>query len=235
MNKKFIIIGSLLVVTLAGCQNIADQMTKKLVEGVVNTASEGEVKIDLKDLEKGQFSLTTKEGVMDFSGDENGGSMKVTDGSGKVIMDASSDGSNVVVNGEDGKALINGVTGEDGNFNIINEDGSNLMISSGENADRPKNVPDDMPSLNNGKDFAFMNIGENQMLTYTIKDSDYLKVCEQQIELLNAKGWEKASVGFNVTGDNLQMSTMTQGERNMSITCSAESENVRVNLSTSKM
>ncbi len=229
MNKKFIIIGSLSILTFAGCQNIADEMTKKMVEGVVNTASNGELKLDIKDLEKGQISVTTKEGVMDFSGDENGGTVKLTDNSGKVIVDANSDGKNVLVKGEDGKTLVEG--SEEGQFNINTGDGENLKIASGKNGVRPQNIPDYLPSVKNANNFVFMNSAGTEMLSFEVNNGDLKEICDQQIELLKNKGWEDSSVGFNVAGGNLQMSTMTREDNNLSITCNQGDDGVvRVNL-----
>jgi hypothetical protein len=89
MNKKVLLVGTLAALTLAGCQNLEEQIGSKIAEGIINTASKGEVKVDFEDLQKGKINVTTKEGTISMTGGEDGGTLKMVDPSGKTIVDAS--------------------------------------------------------------------------------------------------------------------------------------------------
>lgn len=92
MNKKILLAGVITVFVLAGCQNVEDQIGSKLAEGIINSASNGEVKVSIDDLQNGKINVTTKDGTMSIDGSDNGGSMKITDKEGKTSTITSSEG-----------------------------------------------------------------------------------------------------------------------------------------------
>lgn len=89
MNKKIAIVALMSLsagVALSGCQNLQDQMGAKLAEGIINSSTNGEVKVNFDDLKNGKMTVQTKEGTIQMTGDETdgGGSIKMTDASGKT-------------------------------------------------------------------------------------------------------------------------------------------------------
>lgn len=92
MNKKMILAGAATMAILSGCQNLEDQMGAKLAESLINTATNGEVKVTIEDLEQGKMNITTKEGSISLDGTEGGGQFKITDETGKSSTFQSGEG-----------------------------------------------------------------------------------------------------------------------------------------------
>lgn len=84
MNKKILVAGLLAGVTLAGCQNLTDQLGSKIAESVINSSTNGQMKVNLDDLENGKVNVTTKEGTIAVNSSEGSGSVTMTDASGKT-------------------------------------------------------------------------------------------------------------------------------------------------------
>jgi hypothetical protein len=88
MKKKIAVLAVMSLsagVVLAGCQSIQDQMGSKLAEGIINSATNGEVKVNLADVKNGKMTLQTKDGTVQLAGDgTNGGTVNITDASGKT-------------------------------------------------------------------------------------------------------------------------------------------------------
>lgn len=93
-----------------------------------------------------------------------------------------------------GQALGGDVTLDDsGNVSIKTKDGE-ATLSGGE--ERPKSVPDDLPSLPGGKDYSWMGSQEGGLFAYTMTDGDFVEVCDDQIALMKAAGWQEKKESF---------------------------------------
>lgn len=86
MNKKIAVLALMIVsagVVLSGCQSIGDQMGSKLVEGIINSSTNGEVKVNLDDVKNGKVTLQTKDGAVQIDGDGDSGSFEFTGANGE--------------------------------------------------------------------------------------------------------------------------------------------------------
>lgn len=199
MNKKVLILGAVAMVAMAGCQNMTDQLGNKLAESMINSATNGEVKVKIDDLQNGKINVTTKDGTISMSGDENGGMMKMTDKDGKVVMDA---------NGKDGSLVVNDSKGNTSTF------------TSGNTSGRPSDAPADMPTLDGGSDFSTMKLGaDSTTMVYKLSDKDMKAVCDKQTTALTGAGWTADTNSFNFEGSDGIMRNYMQGDYMMILSC----------------
>ena len=66
ISIKAAAIGAASLVLLTGCQSVSDQIGKKMAEGIVNQATNGQVKID--DKGNGNMTIKTKDGEANIGG-----------------------------------------------------------------------------------------------------------------------------------------------------------------------
>lgn len=197
MNKKLLIAGSLTVLILAGCQNLTEQITKKVAEGVINASTNGEVKVNMDDLQKGKITVTTKEGTINMTGNEQGGKVTMTDKDGKTLINASGDENSVTVTDEKGGATFQSESGEQ----------------------RPASVPAELPSLPNGYDFGFFTVNELGSLSFSVKSTDLKAVCDQEALLVEAAGWQNDSDAFSGESSESVFKNYLKGDLAMTLTC----------------
>lgn len=199
MNKKVLILGAVAMVAMAGCQNVTDQLGNKLAESVINSATNGEVKVNINDLQNGKINVTTKEGTISMSGDENGGSLKMTDTSGKVVVDA---------NGKDGSLVVN------------DSEGNTSTFSAKDSGGRPSDAPADMPTLDGGTDFSTVKLGADSLtMIYKVAEKDLKTVCDKQTSALMGAGWKSDEDSFNFEGSDGIMRNYINGEYMMILSC----------------
>jgi hypothetical protein len=197
MNKKILLAGALAALTLSGCQSLEDQIGSKIAEGIINTASNGEVKVKFDDLEKGKFNIETKEGTISVDGDEKGGTFKMTDETGKTLVEGSGADGSVVVKDENGKEILNA---DDNSMTVTDKEGNTSSFSGGEG--RPADAPSDMPSPNGANDFSFFNSESIVSLNYKVPDTELLKTCDEVRDMIEGSGWSKNTSGFNSESDD---------------------------------
>ncbi|MCC6643209.1 hypothetical protein IT411_00490 [Candidatus Peregrinibacteria bacterium] len=201
MNNKILIVGATAALVLAGCQNMTDQLGTKLAESMINSATNGEVKVNIEDLQNGKINVTTKEGTISMSGDDDGGSMKMTDASGKVVMDA---------NGKDGTMTVTNDKGETMNF-------------SGDGKDRPTDAPADLPSLDGATGFSSVKLGtESYTLVYQITNKDLKATCDQQTDKLLSAGWKKSETSVSLESADAVMRNYENDDSILVLSCGSD-------------
>lgn len=229
MNKKVLIVGAISALTLAGCQNLEEQIGNKIAEGIINTASQGEVKVNFDELQKGKINVTTKEGTITMSGDESGGTLKVTDTSGKTLVDASGADGKFTVKDESGKEVM---SGSENSLTIKGDDGDAVYQSSP--GSRPANAPADLPSVDGGENFAYMSAGDTVSLSYSLKGSDLKALCGKQADLLAGAGWSVAADGFSMESAESVSKSYEKGDNSLLMSCGLYDDQVSVSLNQSK-
>lgn len=192
--------GGVAVVALAGCQNMEEQLGAKLAEGIVNSTTGGEVKVDFGDLKNGEMKITAKDGgSLELSGDGQNGSMKVVDASGKTVLDANGNEGSLTVKGEDGKV--------------------GYKASSG--GGRPADVPADLPTLPEGHDFSYVNasVGGMDVVTYNVAGKDLKAACDRQAGLLMGVGWTVNASGFTMELEDSLILSYAKGDVTVALSC----------------
>lgn len=235
MNKKVLILGAVAMVAMAGCQNVTDQLGNKLAESMINSATNGEVKVNINDLQNGKINVTTKDGTISMSGDDNGGTLKMTDKDGKVVMDANGKDGSLVVNDGTGKNMMK-VDGDKDSWTMTDDKGNTSSIVGGDSASRPSDAPADMPTLEGGTGFTTMKLGaDSTTMVYKVSDKDIKAVCDKQTAALTSAGWTADSNSFNFEGSDGIMRNYVQGDFMMILSCGAgDGEDVSVTLQKNK-
>ena len=214
MSKKFLVIGLTGVVMLTGCQSISDQIGKQIAKTVVEQGSGGKVKID--DLDQGKVKIQTSDGTMELSGNGNNGGLKITDNSGKEVLNATG-------TGQDGKVTINGQNGQ-------------IAVYGNNGATRPTDSPADLPSLDGATNFSLVVIGSNITLGYDLLNNTDLKgTCQKQVDLLTAKGWTASKTNLSFESDTSMMKNYTNADQNLLLTCGVSEGKVSIALSKNKV
>lgn len=215
MNKKVLVVGALAALAMAGCQNMTDQLGNKLAESMINSATNGEVKVNINDLQNGKINVTTKEGTISMSGDDDGGSLKMTDKDGKVVMDA---------NGKDGSLVVN------------DSNGNTSTFTAGDSAGRPGDAPADMPTLDGGTDFSTVKLGADSItMVYKVSDKDMKAVCDKQTAALTGAGWTSDSNSFSLESSDGIMRNYTNADHMLILSCGpGDGEGVSVTLQKNK-
>lgn len=192
--------GGVAVVALAGCQNMEEQLGAKLAESIVNSTTGGEVKVDFGDLKNGEMKITAKDGgSLELSGDGQNGSMKVVDASGKTVMDANGNEGSLTVKGEDGK----------------------VGYKSSSGGTRPAEVPADLPTLPEGRDFSYVNtsVGGMDLVTYNVAGKDLKAACDRQANLLLGMGWKVNASGFTMELEDSLILSYAKGDVTVALSC----------------
>lgn len=201
MNKNIIAVVAVGAVALAGCQNVTDQLGNKMLEGVINSSTNGEVKVNLDDLKNGKIDIKTKDGNITMDGNENGGSLKMTDASGNTVMDANGKDGTFTVKDEKGNVVMKG---DENSVEMTGDDGKKVTMTGGSGDTRPANAPSDLPSLDGGSDFALFTAGDMTSMTFKTGSTDLKGICDKQTALVEGAGWAKSSSGFNIeTSDTI--------------------------------
>jgi hypothetical protein len=230
MNKKVLLVGALAALTLAGCQNLEEQIGSKIAEGIINTASKGEVKVDFDDLQKGKINVTTKEGTISMSGDEDGGTLKMVDPSGKTIVDASGADGKFVVKDETGREVM---SGDENKMTIKSDDGTSVYQSSPDGS-RPSDVPADLPTVDGGKNFVYISANDSISLSYTLAGSDLKGNCDKQVEMLTGAGWTAPANSFTMETAETVSKSYEKGDNKLTVSCGVYNDQVQMSLMQSK-
>jgi len=220
MNKKIttlVLLSLSGAMALTGCQSIQDQMGAKLAEGIINSSTNGEVKVNFDDLKNGKMTIKTKDGTIQTSSDgADGGALKMTDENGKTLVDASADGKNVVIKDASGKSVI---TADDKSLTVTDETGKTATMSGDSGDKRPADVPADLPTLDNGADFSYFSYSGTTSVTYKVVDKDFKAVCAKQIASVEGAGWTKDAEGFSIEGSDSIMKAYVKNNENLTLTC----------------
>lgn len=178
---------------LTGCQNLTEQLTNKIAEGVINSSTNGEVKVNMADLKNGKISVTTKDGTINMNGNDQGGNMTMTDKSGQTTT----------------------------------------MTSDSGDA-RPASIPADMPSLPNGKDFAWFTMNEMGTVSFSVDSADVKTPCDQEVAMLTSAGWQPGTEGFSAETSDSVLKNYQKNDVNLTLSCSLSDGKVTVGLTETK-
>lgn len=201
---------------LAGCQNMEDQIGARLAESLINTASNGEVKVSIEDLEKGKINLTTKDGTMSIDGSDSQGNFTIKDESGKTMVEASGDGSNLVIKDESGKEVMRA---DEDSLEITDDEGNVSTMTNTEGDSRPEGAPSDLPSPDGAVDFNYFTYNGMISLTYAMEGEDLKGNCSKVQGLVEAAGWKVSTDGFNFeTADSISK-TYANSTDNLIVMC----------------
>jgi len=232
MNKKILVAGAAVGIMLAGCQNLTEQLTSKIAEGVINSSTNGEVKVNMNDLQNGKISVTTKDGTINMSGNDQGGSMTMTDKTGKTVMTANGNDKTYTVKDETGKTVVQG---DQNSMTTIDKDGTTTTMKTDSGDVRPASVPADMPSLDGAGDFAFFTINNLGTLSFTLNNKTELKgTCDAESSLITGAGWSIAANGMDYESAESIMKSYEKGDMAMLMTCGLSDNIVTVGLQESK-
>ncbi len=116
-----------------------------------------------------------------------------------------------------GKVKIDEKTG---NGYLEMEKSTEIIVDSDNVSER---MPKDMPTLENGKNFNWAGVDGSGMLSYRFAGESYKKVCDDQIGLLEGKGWvmdEGVAVQFSGTSTH----TLNKEGYILSLTCTENSD-----------
>lgn len=133
-----------------------------------------------------------------------------------IDMDTSMDGDEVTIETEMGKIKIDEETG---NGYLDVEKNADIVIDS---EDVSEKMPDDLPTLDKGKNFTWAGVEGNGMLSYRLVNADYKDVCNQQAEKLQKAGWvldEGVAVQFSGTSTH----ALNKEGYILSLTCTEDS------------
>jgi hypothetical protein len=201
MNKNIIAAVAVGALTMAGCQNVTDQLGNKMLEGVINSSTNGEVKVNLDSLKDGKIDIQTKDGNISLDGTENGGSLKMTDSSGNTVLDANGTDGSFTVKDDKGNVVMEG---DKDSVVMTGDDGQKVTMTGGSGEARPANAPADLPSLEGAKSFGLFTVGDMTSMTFETGSTDLKGVCEKQTALVEGAGWKKSEQGFNIeTSDTI--------------------------------
>lgn len=211
MNTKILLACALSGVLLVGCQSMDDQFAKQIAEGVINSATDGKVDVDMKDIESGKFNIKTDDGVISIDGSKDGkGNFKVVDKSGKTLMEANE---------------------ADKKVKITDDTGKTMTASAGESDTRPAGIPDDLPSSPEATNFNFMNIGDMDSLSFSIDGKDAKSACEKQGAMIDKEGW-KVDPNFDVIeSEKSVLKGYLKDGKQMTLGCNVASDKVNVVMS----
>ncbi len=227
MNKKMILAGAATMVILAGCQNLEDQMGAKLAESLINTATNGEVKVTIEDLEQGKMNITTKEGTISLDGNESGGTFKMTDETGKTLVEGSGDGSGVVIRDESGNEVLKA---DENSMVLTDEDGNSSTFQGGEGAGRPSDVPADMPSPPGATDFNYFTYNQMASLNYQLGGRDLETNCSEIQQMVEGAGWQVSESGFNFQTEDSIAKNYENADYNLVVMCGLQEDGVHIGL-----
>lgn len=130
--------------------------------------------------------------------------------------DLSLNGDAVTIETDMGKVKIDEETG---NGYLDVEKNADIVIDSEGVSEK---MPDDLPTLDQGKSFTWAGVDGNGMLSYRLADSDYKEVCDQQTEKLQEAGWvldEGVAVQFSGTSTH----ALNKEGNILSLTCTEDS------------
>jgi len=196
MNKNLLLAGAITALVFTGCQNVQDQLGNKIAESVINTASNGQVKVNIDDLNKGKMDITTKDGSIALNGNNGSGNFTVTDNSGKTVVKA------------------------DANSTTITDDKGNVgTFKGGDGAGRPADAPADMPSLDGATDFNYFNYSGMTSLTFAMTDENLKGYCDQLTAKIEAAGWTAAKDALSYEGADSITKTYAKDNDNLTVMC----------------
>lgn len=188
MNKKIAVLAFMSLsagVVLAGCQSLQDQMGAKLAEGIINSSTNGQVKVNLNDLNNGKVTVQTKDGTVQLAGNatDSGGTLNMTDASGKTVT---------------------------------------YKGNSGDS--RPADVPADMPTLDNGGEFAYFTVNGMTSVTFKVNNNDLKTVCQKEMSLLEGAGWTVDAAGTTIETSDAIYKSYVKGNEDLTVTCGLDSD-----------
>lgn len=214
MNTKFLMVCALTGIVLVGCQSVEDQLGEKFAEGIINSATGGEVNVDIKDLESGKIDIRTADGVMSIDGSEDGeGSFKMTDSSGMTLIDANT---------------------EDNKITITDDTGKTVTATAGSSENRPAGAPEDLPSLPDALSFDFINVGEMDSLSYSVAGTDAKVACEKQSALVEGAGWAVDPDFYLFESEESVLKSYLKDDKKMVLSCNVEADSVNIVMSSNK-
>jgi hypothetical protein len=222
MKNKVLLVGAVGVMAaemLSGCQSLEEQIGNQIAESMINSASNGEVKVDFDALQNGKINIQTPDGNITMDGSDAGGGVKITDNSGKTLVTANSDGNSLVVKDDAGKEVM---TIDDSKMTVKGDNGETTTVSSTGGAARPAEVPSDLPSLNNGSEYGFVNYGESmQALSFMVDSNDLKATCDGQAKLLVDAGWGADTSGMSMESAEGVIKSYTKDSNVLVMTCAA--------------
>ena len=231
MNEKILLVGAAALVIMAGCQNTGEQLGAKMAEGLINSATGGEVKVNFDDVKNGNINVTAKDGgTLSLSGDGTSGGVKVIDSSGKTMMEASGDEKGFTMKDESGKTIV---SGNENSMTVSGKDGKTTYKSDTGNS-RPADAPADMPSLDGANNFTYLGLDGMVSLIFKVDNSDLKATCNKETALLMAAGWKASSSGFSMETSDSIITNYEMGGNMMSLSCNTYEGNVTVALQKTK-
>lgn len=220
MKKQILLVGVVAAGMLSGCQSLEEQIGNQIAESMINSASNGEVKVDFDALQNGKINIQTKDGNISLDGNANGGGVKITDETGKTLVTASGDGNNLVVKDDSGKEVM---TIDDSKMTMTGDDGKMTTVSGGTGDTRPAEVPMDLPSLAAASDYGFVNYGESmQALSFVVESEDLKATCDGQAKLLVDAGWSADTSGMSMESAEGVIKSYGKDNHVLVMTCAAD-------------
>jgi hypothetical protein len=194
---------------------------------MIESSSGGKVKID--DLSSGKMKIQTEDGVMEINGNENGGTLKMTDKDGKVVnLDANKDG--MSVKNEKGEEVMK-VSGD--TMTVKGDDGKNVSMTAKSGDARPDGIPADMPTLAEGTNYGWFMMGEMGSASYTVESADFKGTCSKQKALVEGAGWAAAD-GLSMEGTDTVIKTYAKGDQSLMVSCGLNDGKTTIGLQKSK-
>lgn len=89
---------------------------------------------------------------------------------------------------------------------------------------RPGSAPDDLPNVDGGRNFGWLSIAGNDVLSYEVGGADYRAVCAAQMDLLIGAGWKVSDSGYEMDVDGAMVKTLEKPGFIVMITCGANSD-----------
>lgn len=121
---------------------------------------------------------------------------------------------------EENVAAVNDDGGADAvNAPIAERDAAEVKIGGS----RPGSVPADLPNVVGAGNFGWLSIGGSDMFSYEVNGDDYRAVCEKQLELLRAAGWQ-ASDAYEMDVAGALIKTLEKPEYAVMVTCGDNSD-----------
>lgn len=121
---------------------------------------------------------------------------------------------------EENVSAVNDDGGEDAvNAPIEERDGAEVKTGGS----RPGSAPDDLPNVAGAGNFGWLSVGGSDMFSYEVDGDDYRAVCEKQMELLRAAGWQ-ASDAYEMDVAGALIKTLEKPGYAVMVTCGDNSD-----------
>jgi hypothetical protein len=133
---------------------------------------------------------------------------------GKVNVDLNNQ--NITVKTPQGDVKI---SGNQNNMTVNSPDGNiNYQGGSG----RPSSVPEDLPNMDNAKEFSWVASKDGGMFSYILNGTAYQEMCQKQVELLTAKAWQ-LDKSFIIDVENSSTRSLKKEGFQLNLNCSLTS------------